>query len=70
MTDSETLFSVNNQLLVTKYIKNYIAEQTDNIIPKNLGLQNDTLCALINEYNTIISTKSKLQILTIATKQK
>lgn len=60
MTDSETLFSVNNQLLVTKYIKNYIAEQTDNIIPTNLGLQNDTLCALINEYNTIISTKKQI----------
>lgn len=61
-TDSEALFRVNNHLLVAKYTKEYIKGQkkTDNPIPTNLGLQNDSLSELINEYNAIITTKKHI----------
>ena len=55
-------FEVNNQLAIARYIKNHLndPENSDKLIPSNLGLTSASVESQIGEYNDILLQKDRL----------
>lgn len=60
---SNELLDINNQLQMTRYIRNYLTSDNDNekILPSNTGINNSELEAQINAYNQKLFERNNLR---------
>lgn len=58
----QELLAINNQLQMTRYIRNYLNADSgnDKVLPTNTGVENLELASQISEYNTKLLEKNKL----------
>lgn len=59
---SKSILEISNQLAMAKYIRDYIANPSNNnaVVPVNTGMGSQGLEKLIAEYNTLILTRNNL----------
>lgn len=60
---SNELLGINNQLQMTRYIRNYLTSDNDNekVLPSNTGIDNNELEAQINAYNQKLFERNNLR---------
>lgn len=57
----QELLALNNQLQMTRYIRNYLANgNQDALLPANSGVENANIAGLINAYNTKLLQRNNL----------
>lgn len=61
---SKSILEISNQLAMAKYIRDYIANPSNNnaVVPVNTGMGSQGLEKLIAEYNTLILTRNNLLV--------
>ncbi len=62
MEMSQQLLILNNQLQMTRYVRNYITDEKNNdkILPSNSGIDNPSIEVQINSYNEMLLSRKSL----------
>ncbi|WP_431156528.1 GumC family protein [Winogradskyella poriferorum] len=56
----EEVFTIENQLALAKLLKEALTTTESDLLPANIGLQNQSINNLVNEYNTTVLERDRL----------